>query len=244
MSVPIINSLLCSLSQESREQLMTGARLVRLRRHRVLYNQDERSSNVYFMQTGLASIVLETFAGEQVEVGMIGSEGMVGISSLLGPAVNVTRGVLQLESSAFEVPMEVVRRCFDRNLEIRDRLLEFAQSYLYATERVAACNRVHLAPERLVRWLLMAQAYSHVGQLPFTHDFLAQMAAVQRTTVSAALNSLQADGLIEHGWGSVLIKDRNKLKLKACSCYQVIENLHQTLYQTNDGAGHASRVDL
>lgn len=232
MTVPVVNAFLCALSSQSRSEILEGSRPVRLRRNRVLYRQGERSTHVYFIETGLASIVVGTTAGEQVEVGMVGSEGIVGGSSLLGPAHNVSRCVLQLDSTAFEIPLELMARCFDRNLEIRQRLLEFTQSYVFSTERVAACNRVHLAPERLVRWLLMAQTYSHSGQLPFTHDFLAQMVAVQRTTISAALNILQNEGLLEHGWGSVMIKDRENLKQKACSCYQVLEDLHLSLYKS------------
>lgn len=232
MHVPIVNSILVSLSAQVRHDLLEGARLVRLRRNRVLYDQGERSACAYFMQTGLASIVVETMAGEQVEVGMIGSEGVVGISTLMGPQPNVTRCILQLDSSAYEVRMEKVFRCFEQHVQTRRLLLEFAQSYLYSTERVAACNRVHMAPERLVRWLLMAYTYSQAGQLPFTHEYLAQMVAVQRTTVSAALNTLQSEGLIEHGWGSVVIKDREGLEKKACSCYRVLQQLHANLYKT------------
>ncbi len=233
MHSQIVNNLLCSLSFGSQNELLQGSRLVRLPRNRTVYEQGERSTHAYFMQTGLASLVVDTSNGEHIEIGMVGHEGVIGMSTLLGPAPNITRCVMQLDSSAFEVSMDTLCRCFENNREIRSKLLEFTQSYLLATERVAACNRVHLAPERLVRWLLIAQTYSQVSQLPFTHEYLAQMVAVQRTTVSLALNSLQAEGLIEHGWGTVLIKDRPGLELKACSCYQIVKKLYMNLYKSD-----------
>lgn len=231
MDVNVVNGLLRSLPPELRAEVVKAGRLVRLRKGRTLYQEGEVSTHAYFLQSGLASVVLDTSAGEQVEVAMIGSEGVVGLPTLFGPVKNVTRCLLQMEATAFEIPMSGLCTIFEEIPIVRRRLLEYIQIYLYGTERVAACNRVHLAPERLVRWLLMAQLYSGVGQFPFTHDFLAHMVAVQRTTVSAALNGLQAEGLLDHGWGTIVIKDTERLEKKACSCYQVLKILHQNLYR-------------
>jgi CRP-like cAMP-binding protein len=168
--------------------------------------------------------------GESAEVGFIGHEGIVGSLHLLGNPQMATRCMIQLAGKGLRISLTVLQKAFYDSEEIRSGILLFVQCHAAMTAQIAGCNRMHDAEQRLARWLLMAWDRTHESDLNFTQEYLAEMIAVERTTVTAIAGDMQRKGLIEYRRGQLKILSREKLELTACECYAVVKRLFRGLY--------------
>jgi CRP-like cAMP-binding protein len=219
-----------SLSLDDRKLVLAHCRPVPLRLHAILYEPGEIPSHAYLITAGFASIVTSMPDGATVEVGVIGREGVAGSIHLLGPSVISTRCLVQLEGTALAIPLARLAYLFAQSTAIRGRLLEFVQSQDASLGQIAACHRLHLAEERLARWLLMVQDRVESDVLDLTQEFLADMLGSRRTTVTKAAGILEEGGAIEFRRGRIRIVDRQKLVAAACLCYPVVRSLLTRLY--------------
>jgi CRP-like cAMP-binding protein len=177
--------------------------------------------------------------GASAEVGLIGAEGLVGSFHLLGPLSGSTDCFIQLEGSAFKIPLHHLEKAFRTSEEIRDRVLEFVQHQALGLGQLAGCHRLHEAEGRLARWLLMAQDRVNGDELNFTQEFLAMMLGSRRTTVTAIAGILQRDQLIEYRRGRVSVLNRTGLEAAACDCYVIMKDLYLNLYKPRPIAASA-----
>ena len=173
--------------------------------------------------------------GDSVEVGFIGHEGIVGGLHLLGPASASTRCMIQLAGTGLRISYSDLQDAFDTSPEIHGRILEFVQQQAIMAGQIAGCNRLHDAEQRLIRWLLRAYDRTHTTDLKFTHQYLAEMVASQRTTVTAIARDLRERGLITYSRGIIHITDRNGLERAACDCYDITKRLYASLYRETAG---------
>jgi CRP-like cAMP-binding protein len=231
MSADLKNLFLSRLSPMARELLLSSSTQVILPLRASLYEAEQTPTHAYFITSGIASIVTAMPDGGTAEVGLIGTEGLVGSFHLLGPAQVFTDCFIQLEATALRIPLSKLRQMFHSSEEIRNRVLEFVQSQALSLGQLAGCHRLHEAEERLARWLLMAQDRVQSNDLHFTQEFLAMMLGSRRTTVTAVAGELQRKGLIEYRRGHVKVLDREALEEAACDCYRIIKQLYVDLYK-------------
>lgn len=231
MSTVMENLLLAPLSAASRELVLSQCTPVTLPLRSVLYAASSLPADGYFITSGLASIVGFTSAGDTAEVGIVGTEGLVGAMQLLGPALAPTECFMQLAGSALKIPFPKLQHLFKSSEEIRMRILEFVQAHALSLSQMATCNRLHNAEERLARWLLTVEDRIQSNKIDLTQEFLAQMLGAQRTTVTMVAGTLQRAGLIEYKRGTLHILNRKALEAAACDCYGVIKKLYANLYK-------------
>lgn len=231
MNIPGANFFLSNLSPPVRNALLKQAKAVELPLHTVLFEQTAAPRYGYFVLSGLASIVTERPNGESAEVCFVGREGLVSAMHLLGSAPLSTRCMMQLGGSALRVPFAELQMAFDNSTEFRRLALEFVQQEIAVVAQIAGCNRLHNAEQRLVRWLLMAQDRVERDTLEFTQEYLSEMIATQRTTVTLTAGALQDRGLIRYSRGTIHILDRPALEAVTCSCYPTIKELYAGLYR-------------
>ncbi len=182
---------------------------------------------VYFPISGVVSTDALTEAGESIEIGVTGNEGIVGTSSLLGQTEIMHSIVMQVAGQGYRAPVtasqELMRRCggFTELVyqHITLQMLQMGQS--------ALCNRLHDVKSRLARWLLTASERNNSEQLTLTQEFLSQMLGSRRSTVTVMAGELQRDGLIEYSRGKILIKDREALQSSACECYRIVSSAYR-----------------
>jgi CRP-like cAMP-binding protein len=223
-----------SLPLEDRKLVLAHCRPVALRLHTVLYEPGETPDHAFLITSGFASIVTSMPDGSTVEVGVVGREGVIGGMHMLGPAAICTHCMMQLEGSALAIPFQRLATLFAQSPTIRGRLLEFVQAQASSLGQLAACHRLHLAEERLARWLLMVQDRVESDLLDLTQEFLADMLGSRRTTVTKAAGVLEQAGAIEFRRGRIRIVDREKLIAAACVCYPVVQSLLTNLYGRAD----------
>lgn len=185
---------------------------------------DGKSKYAYFLEDGLASVVLPMENGATVEVGVVGREGVVGLPMLLGAKTMPGETYIQVAGSGFRIEAQRLKDEFERPGELRRHLHKYLLANLVQSAQNAACNRVHPIAERLARWLLTCHDRVRTDRIPLTHEFLAAMLGTPRTTVTLAAGTLHQAGLIDYTRGHVTIKNRQKLERAACECYRVVRD--------------------
>jgi len=174
---------------------------------------------VYFIEQGVASALTTMANGATIEVGMIGMEGLVGVSALFGAEVSSQNVICQIPGTALRMNTARCVDAFNQSAEVRKVLLRFADALFNLSAQTAACNRLHSIEQRCARWLLMARARHTSDVIPMTHEFLSSMLGVRRAGVTETAGELQRSGLVRLQQGKVTIIDRDGLEGAACECY-------------------------
>jgi len=216
------NRILAALPPDEYQRLVPHLEEVQMVRGEVLYEIDEVIKHVYFPINSMVSLVTQMNDGKIIEVGMVGKEGMTGISALMGNQNSFERAVVQLPNGALRSSLAVIQDVFDRGQTLQKALLRYATDLMRQVAQTAACNASHTAEERLSRWLLMCQDRVDSAKLRLTQEFLAEMLGTRRGTVNVAAITLQSINLIKYQRGSITIVDRRGLEEFSCECYQMV----------------------
>jgi CRP-like cAMP-binding protein len=217
------NHILSSLPPEDYGRLVPHLEPVELPLGKVIQEAGEKITHVYFPERAMISLVSHTPDGDSVEVGIVGFEGMVSISAILGVDKSPHEMLVQIPDAAMRLPVGALLDEFKRTGTLHDKLLRYTQGLLLQTSQVAVCNAKHPVSERLARWLLMSQDRCACDDLPFTHEFLSLMLGVRRAGVTEAAIILQAEECISYKRGRIRITDRQGLEDHTCDCYEVIK---------------------
>jgi CRP-like cAMP-binding protein len=213
------NRLLAALSPTDFARISNDLQPVNLAKRQILYEVGEAFDFIYFIEDGFASVLTTMVDGTSSEVGMVGPEGLIGVSALLGGRSSAQQVVMQVAGTALRMTAAVCKAAFDGNPGIRVVLLRFIEDLLNLSSQTAGCNRLHSVERRSARWLLMASDRLGDDVLPLTQEFIAAMLGVRRSGVSEAAGELQRSGLIRYRRGEIRIIDRAGLEKTACECY-------------------------
>jgi CRP-like cAMP-binding protein len=214
------NRLLAAIPPAELERYFSGLQSVPLPQKEVLHEQGAPLAHVYFVEEGVVSILTRMADGTAIEVGMIGIEGVVGTSILLGSEVANHLALVQVPGSASRMNAAACKTAFDQSAAVRAVMMRFIDGLWDLSAQTAACNRLHTIEQRCARWLLMAHDRLHADIMPMTHEFLASMLGVRRAGVTETAGELQRSGLIRYHHGRLTIVDREGLEASACECYR------------------------
>ena len=217
------NRILKQLSPAEHERLASELEHVTLNFKEPLHEQGKRVGHVYFVNSGVVSLVTQLDEGQAVETGTVGREGMVGLSAFLGIPVSPARAFCQIPGDAFRLSVDALRGHVAGGASLGPILLRYTSAVMAMLAQGAACNRSHSVEERMCRWLLMTRDRVDSDEFPLTQEFLAQMLGVRRPTVSLAGTSLQRAGLIKYSRGRITILDRGGLEESSCECYAMVQ---------------------
>jgi len=218
---PLKNRLLAGLPPDELAQLTAHLQPIKLPKKHVLYEVGAPLDHIYFIEEGLASVLTTMEDGASSEVGMVGPEGIIGISALLGGKISAQHVVMQLPGKGHYIAAKRCKCVFDESPRVRAVMLRFTEDLLNLSSQTAGCNRLHSVEQRSARWLLMASDRIGSNVLPLTQEFLAAMLGVRRSGVSEAASELQRSGLIRYRRGEITIIDRAGLEATACECYSL-----------------------
>jgi CRP-like cAMP-binding protein len=190
---------------------------------------NRRIDAVYFMDAGIASVVAVQADETQVEVGLIGSEGMTGTAVVLGGDQTPHSTYIQVAGEARWIKADELRKAMKASESLYALLLKYVQVFMVQTTHTAIANARAQIDRRLARWILMAHDRTGDKALPLTHEFLALMLGVRRPGVTEALQSLKRRKFIETGRNQIVVLDRNGIEKMAGNSYGVPEKEYRRL---------------
>jgi len=224
ISVP--NRLLAALPRKDYRKLLPFLEPVTLAFQEVLYEPHARIRHVYFPNDCFISMLTTVDADRAAEVGLVGSEGMIGVPVALGAAVSPFRAMVQGGGTAMRMKVADFRRDFSESAALRRELFLFTHLLMIQIAQTAACNRYHVVTQRMARWLLMTRDRVNSNEFRITQEFLALMLGVRRSRVSVAAGKLQERKLIGYRRGTVTIFDQIGLEAAACVCYKTVKDIY------------------
>ncbi len=215
----VTNRLIACLPARERLKFIANCEPVDFVFGDILHEGGRPIEHVYFPLVGFVSLVAPLRGHEPLELGLIGNEGMLGVTLTLGlenaPMCAVVQGAgTALRMAGGRLVGELaasptLRRTLDRYLYVQ----------MVQLTRSSACTRFHEIEPRLARWLLMTHDRAHADHFYLTHEFLAGMLGVRRSGVSIAANALQLRKLIRYSRGDISILNRKGLEAASCECY-------------------------
>ena len=217
------NRLLAALSPADRGLLQPSLQLVALQAHQVLEAAGVPILHVHFVEDGVVSVVATTLPHYRIEVGIVGYEGMTGLSAVLGDDRPANETVVQSAGSALRLPTAALREAMGSSRSLAAALLRYAHVFMMQSSQTALANGRGLLLERLARWLLMRQDRIAGADLVVTHEFLSILLGVRRPAVTVALHELEGKRLIRSNRNKIQILDRDGLKRAANGFYGIPE---------------------
>ena len=227
------NRLLASLPDRDRSRLIPQLELLTLFAKESVHESGEEINYVYFPIDCIVVLISSVEPKATVEVGLIGNEGMIGATILLGAKQSTSRALILAEGKALRLPAAVLKKEAKRSSRMRELMLTYANALLAQSAQLAACHRYHTPTARLARLLLMIQDRAHTPELRITQDLLANLLGTRRATVTNAANQLEDKGLLQSVRGRIKFLDRAGLEKESCSCYAIISQPYSTNGRTD-----------
>jgi CRP-like cAMP-binding protein len=227
------NRLLNLLSAGDRQLMFPNLQRVGLEHRQTLEKPNEPIKHIYFPEDGIASVVGDSKTFGQIEIGIIGKEGVTGLQVILGNDRSPYETFIQVPGMGLRIETQKLRALMEKSRTLHQMLLRYAQVFMIQTSQTALSNASALLSHRLARWLLMCEDRLSVKQLPITHEFLAMMLGVQRSGVTIALGELEKRGLIRAKRGQVTIVDRPTMEKMTNGSYGVAEAEYKRRFEAN-----------
>lgn len=225
--VSLQNGLIARLPAEPRGLLLAHSELVELKLHSVLISAGEPAQYAYFPLDSFVSIVLETDDQVDMEVAMVGSEGMFNTELVLGVTESAYTSRVQGAGRALRIHRNALRLRRAEDDFLRDLLFRYVHVRECQLARKVACMNAHTVEQRLARSLLMVRDRAHSMELFVTQESLALMVGVRRESVSKVANAFQDRGLISYGRGYLVLHDDVALERRSCACYKADRALYK-----------------
>jgi len=215
----VVNLLIDGLSRKDRDRLLKCCETVKLSFGQILCEPRKPLRHAYFPLTGYISLVATVGRHLPIEMGLIGNEGMLGVTLMLGVDAAPLRAVVQGKGTALRISTAQLRRQLMASPTLRKTLHRYLYVLMEQLSTSAACNHFHEVGPRLARWLLMTHDRAHADHFHLTHAYLAGMLGVRRSGVTVAAGALARGMLIRYTRGEISILDRAGLEAACCECY-------------------------
>jgi CRP-like cAMP-binding protein len=222
------NRLLAALSRKALSALRPHLKPMALASGAVLCRADESMHRVYFIESGVATLMTESCP--TVIVATVGREGAVGGPTLfLGGGISSGRYRMLISGSALALEAPHFRTALRDNPKLRNLCEAYTQAFFLQVIQNVACSRLHTAEQRCARWLLMCDDQTGDETFELAQDSLAAMLGVPQLAADTVAARLRQTGLIHLRKGSIVGLDRQKLKAAACVCYGAFRDHHNSL---------------
>jgi CRP-like cAMP-binding protein len=219
---PLDNKMLAALPRHQFDMLAPHLTSVSLQQAEILAEPGGEFEHVFFPQSGMLSLLAVLRDGKAIETATVGREGVVGAMAGLGLYKSLVRVVVQLPTMVSRIPASQFRTAVAQSDIIRNVCIHYNEVLLSQARVTAACNALHVVEARFCRWLLQSADRAESDTVALTHEFLAEMLGVRRTSVTEVASKIQASGAINYTRGQITILKRSVLEKMSCECYQTL----------------------
>ena len=229
------NRLLLALPPAERELLFPRLIEIEMPLHTILQKSDAPVERFHFVETGTVSMIAIMQNGTQIEVGLVGAEGVVGLPLFLGAMPSPLEGLVQVKGRSLFLPSTAFQAALQDCPSLSGLLLRYVDAFYSQVTQSAICNGCHQIEQRLARWVLMTHDRVDGEVFEMTQEFLSHMLGVQRPSVTLAVRTLSRAGLIAHSRRQMRILDRAGLEAVACECYCIVQQRYAWLMPPHAG---------
>lgn len=231
-TAPPQNKLLQQLPDEEQQAVLRHSKIIEIEFGQVLCEEGKNCGFVYFPLSGFISILTSIQNNQRLEVGLIGNEGMLGVLSSVGVQTSPVQAVVQGHGSALQIEGEAFAAELRRSVKLQHLIQQYLAFYVIQLTRLVCCNHYHETEPRLARWLLMTHDRAGGDEFFLTHQYLASMLGVRRSSVTQAAGSLLEKKIIDYRRGQIHILNRLLLEKASCSCYRdLLDKQHHFLHE-------------
>jgi CRP-like cAMP-binding protein len=223
------NTLLATLPKPDLAMLGPKLEWADLAIGEVLYEAHKPVENAYFPTSGIYSVIAQNEEGIQIETGLIGKEGFIGVPIVLFAESTPSQVVVQASGRAFRISRTKMLKATQESPSLQKVLLQFAHTFSVQIAQTAVANGHYTINQRLARWLLMCQDRADSPEFPMTHKFLALMLSVRRAGITEALSFLEGKKAIRAMRSRIIVLNRSILEEIAGAAYGVPEKEYKRL---------------
>jgi CRP-like cAMP-binding protein len=216
------NTLLATLNSADNALLLSNLVEYSAERHTILQRAGEPTEHVYFPVAGMISFLTVMQNGEAIETASVGFDSAAGYNTALSGRNSNCQLIVQLSMKSRRIGKAQFRLAYEHSAGVRHMIHVANELLIEQTQQTAACHALHMAEQRLARWLLQTHDFAGQDVLDLTQDFVSEMLGVRRTTVSLVANTLQTENLIKIRRGHVTILNREGLEQRCCECYETV----------------------
>lgn len=213
------NRMLANLPDKILSKLQPYMKTACLLGEDYLYQPDDQMNFIYFPESAVLSEFQMLEDGRTIEVGIIGRESAVGISSVFSRCQSINWVQVCVEGTAVRVDAEVFKKAVAHDYAVQGLLHDHIHSYIRQISQKVICNTHHSVEERFCTWLLMLQERCKNSTLKLTQEHIARVLGVYRPSVTCIAQSLRDKKVIDYVRGRISITSREGLKKYSCGCY-------------------------
>lgn len=217
------NRILSALPRAEYRELQPNLERIDLTENEVVFSHGDRIEFIYFPENAIVSHLLDVDGRRTVEVAMEGNESAVGFAASLGGTHASNHSIVRNAGTAMRMDVGVLTRSAGRLDQLEALLARYVHAFLAQVAQEAVCSRFHNIDKRLARWLLMSGDRVGSDGLHATHESIARLLGVRRSSVSIAARTLNEQGVIAYSRGHIMILDPARLLDASCSCYGIIK---------------------
>lgn len=222
--ISIGNKMLAALPKKEYLRLADKLESFDLKFGDTIYQQNENIEYIFFPNSGIVSFLTEIEKRSTLEVGLVGNEGMVGLSAFLGTTKSPNSAMVRAAGMAWKMRVaDFLKECRE-NISLSRIVHHYTHLLLTQLSLVGACNRFHPIIKRLSCWLLMTSDRMGTEKFHVTQQFISNMLGVRREAVALAASSLQEKQLISYSRGNLSILNRVGLEGFGCKCYSIMKH--------------------
>ncbi|WP_296099694.1 Crp/Fnr family transcriptional regulator [uncultured Agrobacterium sp.] len=224
------NQLVAFLPDDVRAELLKRSTIADLMAGDTFIKAGQRIDKVFFICSGIASVLVSSRSGKVTESGIVGREGFVPSGALVDAETSFTDVIMQVSGQALVLDIGAVQAMRNRH-RILEQLMTCASHALKTQiECTLLSNTTQTVSQRLARWVLVCHDRVDGNQLHLTHEFLSLMLAVRRPSVTDALHFLEGRGFIRSERAKIIIRNRHALEDYAGDIYGLAEQERDRIF--------------
>jgi CRP-like cAMP-binding protein len=237
---PLRNQLLAALPPPDFALIAKHLAIASMPTGHILSEAGDTVHHVYFPLKGMLSLFSVLRDGKAIETATIGREGVVNGMAWWGVLKSDVRVVVEIPVDLAIISASHFRNAAVRSAGIQKICINYNEVLLTEARVTAVCNAVHSVEERFCRLLLQCSDRAESNTIDLTHELLAEMLGVRRTSITQVAQKIQSTGAIRYSRGVIEIRNRPLLLKLSCECHQIIADKAAALDFTAAASGAPS----